>query len=138
MSVRVVHNPVFPRPPTVVNNITYNQYETSHTYSHERIISYAPLPALPPKTASAGEREHRILGYSPLPPFPTHILCPITSNSLPDSPNNKLYLVRSTRYTVRSHAYPQPHFYTFTEFHSCQILSSSIRTNILDEVTQNP
>ena len=29
-------------------------------------------------------------------------------------------------------------YYTFIEFHSCQILSPSIGTNILDEVTQNP
>ena len=28
--------------------------------------------------------------------------------------------------------------YAFTEFHSGQILSPSVRTNILDEVTQNP
>ena len=36
------------------------------------------------------------------------------------------------------HIYPQPQIYTFTELHSSQILSPSIRTNILDEVTQNP
>ena len=32
-------------------------------------------------------------------------------------------------------SYPQPHIYTFTEFHSCKILFPSLRTNILDEVT---
>ena len=37
--------------------------------------------------------KHRIIDHSPFPPFPTHILCPITSNSLPDSPSNALSFI---------------------------------------------
>ena len=40
--------------------------------------------------------------------------------------------------STRSSGVYTSHFYSFTEFHSCQILSPSTRTNILDEVTQNP
>ena len=34
--------------------------------------------------------------------------------------------------------YPQPGICTLAEFHSCQILFPSMKTKILDEVTQNP
>ena len=101
---------------------TSNDDDTQNRHRSLGVV-YFPLSSQPPGS------NHRILNHSSLPHIPTHILCPVTSYSLPDSPNNVRTIL------VWSHTHRHLHSYTFTGFHSFLSLSPSVRANTNDEIT---
>ena len=55
-------------------------------FFYQTHVLYDTNHNLPPRRGRGN--KNRIVDLSPLPPLTTHILCPIASDSLPDSPGN--------------------------------------------------